>query len=1019
MRDRTPRLSRRRPNRVEPLHLRIERGPQRLRLVPRHQPHRALKRPVPQDHAHLIAPRRHVGRPQRLDHLPHPPPRRRPLGRLRQCRFINAFARKTTGSYYTPDELVQLILRRAVGPLLAERRAAFSEHAEKLAADTRRKPERLAGLARHDAAQAFLALRIVDPAMGSGHFLVSLVDYLTNATLEAIAEAPQTALALGEYRSPVMQRVEAIRAHIKAQAAENGWPVRDDQLDDQHIIRRIILKRCVYGVDLNPMAVELAKLSLWLHSFTVGAPLSFLDHHLRCGDSLFGEFAGPVERKIREDYGPIGMSGAIVSARQAATGMAMVEEETDADIAGVQASASGFAAVEQDTAPLRAFLDLYHAQRWLADQGGEAAREGRDMLFGGSYGNPVAIAAGTALRAPKADAVIKRKGKKPPIAVADAHAAAVRFVENARALAAERRFLHWEAAFPGVWDEWERQPPLGGFDAAIGNPPWDRMKMQEVEWFAARVPEIARSARASDRKAAVQRLRRASDPIAAEYDHAAWVAEAAIRVARECGGYPLLSGGDVNIYALMVERAARIVKPGGIVGLLVPSGIAADLGAAPFFRSISTSGRLAALLDFENRRMSLKLQPFFPDVDSRFKFCTLVFGGADRVFDSAECSFFNESAVAAEQLAFPLAPADFDAVNPNTGTAPIFRTPRDAEITKAIYARLPVLVDRRGPTPQYVWPVRYCTMFHMTNDSGKFRTEAELRKLGAYQLASGGWEKGAERWLPLYEGKMVQAFDHRAASVVVNSDNVHRPAQPQPIGDQLHADAKYLPKPQFWVSKSDMFPPLSSSGVLAFKDVTAPSNVRTMIAAIVPTVGCGNTLPILLPDSVAMGNGLLPKDSRSYSEWAILLLANLNAIPRCLFTLMTLPDAVWGVGKVVLESAELGSKAISAGVATQKAAAGVARNTRAATSAADAMAASEKSALAARYAKVGESAQKRAHAARLKPATFMGANAAGRLTIPPGLLLLLKEKDDGEEARARMAAKMKNYVFHVSAMHRA
>ena len=166
----------------------------------------------------------------------------------------------------------------------------------------------------------------------------------------------------------------------------------------------------------------------------------------------------------------------------------------------------------------------------------------------------------------------------------------------------------------------------------------------------------------------------------------------------------------------------------------------------------------------------------------------------------------------------------------------------------------------------------------MTNDSDKFRTEAELRKLGAYEMSTGGWQKGGTRWLPLYEGKMVQAFDHGAASVVVNPENVHRPAQPQPTGDLLHASAKHFPKPQFWVSESELSVLASLSAVLAFKDVTAPSNYRTMIAAIIPAVGCGNTLPILLPDTVAAGSGFLPKDKKNYLDWATLLLANLNAL---------------------------------------------------------------------------------------------------------------------------------------------
>ena len=231
------------------------------------------------------------------------------------------FARKSTGSYYTPDELVRLILRRAIGPLLQERHDAFAAKAEALAHDRRPKSERLRELRDLDPAQAFVGLRVCDPAMGSGHFLVSLVDYLADAVLTEITDAPALvswADADEPYRSPLVERVERLRADIRQSADRNGWDVPDEQLDDRHLVRRIILKRVIYGVDLNPMAVELAKLSLWLHSFTVGAPMSFLDHHLRCGDSLFGEFVAPVERQLRERYG-LAVNRDVERARSAAT----------------------------------------------------------------------------------------------------------------------------------------------------------------------------------------------------------------------------------------------------------------------------------------------------------------------------------------------------------------------------------------------------------------------------------------------------------------------------------------------------------------------------------------------------------------------------------------------------------------------------------------------------------------------------------------------------------------------------
>jgi len=526
----------------------------------------------------------------------------------------------------------------------------------------------------------------------------------------------------------------------------------------------MVLKRCVFGVDLNPMAVELAKLSLWLHSFTVGAPLSFLDHHLRCGDSLFGEFVGKAVTRLRDEYRLA--TSAVASAEAAAAGMADVEALADADITEVHASRDAFARVEQATKPLRTFLDLYHASRWLSPTGA-VEQIGRQVFFGGGYGDPVAITNGAALNAPRDGEVRVRAASRIRLAITAQQAfdAAFRFVAEARALIAEGWFLHWEAAFPGLWQGWETASPTGGFAAVIGNPPWDRIKMQEVEWWAARSPDVAALTRANDRKRAIAALRRAGSPLAVSYDRAADRAERAAKVAAFLptqkkdqslvGPYamcPLFAKGDVNLYALFVERAGQLVQDRGIVGLLVPSGVAADKGAATFFKSISNTGRLGSLLDFENGRRQGEL--FFPQVHRSFKFAALVHGGIHRRYDHADCAFFQQDPVAAERNAFPITAEQFARANPNTGTAPVFRTQRDAAAVLGIYERLPVLVDRRAEPPRFLYPVAYARQLDMTNDSGLFRSAEELEADGAYPVASGAWERGNTRFLPLMAGRV-------------------------------------------------------------------------------------------------------------------------------------------------------------------------------------------------------------------------------------------------------------------------
>jgi hypothetical protein len=781
---------------------------------------------------------------------------------------LNAFARKNSGSYYTPEELVRLIIRRAVGPLLEERRTTFRQTAETLASDRRPKEQRLADLRRHDPAEAFLSLRVLDPAMGSGHFLVSLVDWLTDETLAAQQEAAAL-VAWGEYASPLSVKIESIRGHIRAQAAANGWEVRDEHLDDRHLVRRIVLKRVIYGADLNPMAVELAKLSLWLHSFTVGAPLSFLDHHLRAGDSLFGEFVQPVLEELSERYGILPPADVLTQASRAAGAMANIETLSDADIAEVTQSKVFFDAMEEQTRRLHAFLDLWHADRWL-DTGDKLNAIARGNLLSGAYGDPVLLANGEApLSPPGPEAADIRLGKNKRIPASEAFRMASESFAKAQALSRGCHFLHWELAFPGVWTGWEARRTAGGFDAIIGNPPWDRMKLQEVEWFAARAPEVARQQRASDRAKMVAAIRGKGGDLATDYERAAWTAEAAARVARSCGAYPLLSGGDTNLYSLFVERALRLVKPEGIVGLLVPSGIAADKGAAAFFRSIATTGRLGALFDFEN---GLK-EPhgFFPDVHQQFKFAALIAGGTARLFPAADCAFYQGDADKAEESALKLLPADFEAVNPNTGTAPSFQSKRDAEITLAIYRRVPVLVDQRSTPQKRVWPVRYTTMFHMTNDSAKFITDAELEAAGAYRVAPNRWKRGEQEWVPLMVGKTIWQFDHRFASAKVNAEAIHVAASSDLALEKEHSDPAFSPAPQFWVSNSDVSWPENAPGyAIAFRHITNTRNQRTTISAIVPIAGAGNALPFLFP--------ALSAKREEYARTVPLLVANLNAI---------------------------------------------------------------------------------------------------------------------------------------------
>jgi hypothetical protein len=764
----------------------------------------------------------------------------------------NIFARKNSGSYYTPDDLVLLILDETLEPLISDAMAAFETA---LAALNAKDSEdyRITQLQKADPAKAITRLRICDPAMGSGHFLVSLVDRLTDHTLVAIGNAAAMAAQVAglDYESPVAEDIRKIRGTIRHNAQDANWSVSEEQLDDPQLVKRMVLKRCVYGADKNPMAVELAKVSLWLHTFTVGAPLSFIDHHLAAGDSLFGLWVRDAIDKAAKG-GELLYFEALQNAQRQAVVMQVIESLTDAEIAEAHRSAGMWKDVEAQTGPLDGFVSFMHALDWLDLKGPDKALV--NLWLDGQFGDPLPIA----------------RGKKAPDDPRAKPEELERFIEiwkQARQLISEERFLNWQITFPGVWDHWGSTQRDGGFDAVVGNPPWDRIKLQQVEWFAARRPEIAKAQRASDRTKMIQALEKEGDPLFGDYQKADKRAADTLRTARKSGHYPLLSRGDINLYSLFVERAHALVKPGGMVGLLTPSGIASDLSASEFFRKVATGGHLKALYDFENRRTRYGLEPFFPDVDSRFKFAAMI-SSPNRAFAAAQCGFFLQAVSERNNpdQAFPITASDFARVNPNTGTAPIFRTRRDMALTTAIYERCPVLVDKSGEEAVAAWPVKYSTMFHMANNSDLFRTREELEEgEGAWHVGGNRWVSSAGEWVPLYEGKMVQAYDHRAADVVINAQNLTRPGQQEAISTEEHLNPARHAMPRYWLLLENCKWMQTKGALIAFKDITSATNMRTMIATAMPRLPAGHKLPFLFVGE--------PHSANSF-----LLLANLNSM---------------------------------------------------------------------------------------------------------------------------------------------
>jgi len=422
------------------------------------------------------------------------------------------------------------------------------------------------------------------------------------------------------------------------------------------------------------------------------------------------------------------------------------------------------------------------------------------------------------------------------------------------------RSIDWHGAFPDVFNRGEQS----GFDCVIGNPPWERLKLQEREFFAFSAPSIAGAVSAAARRKLIGELERTRPELYNRYLDAGRAADRTLAHVRASGNFPLTAQGDINTYMLFAELARKIVSPHGRVGLLVPSGICTDNTTREFFNTLIESKSLVSLYDFENKA------PVFPDVHRSFKFCTLVFEGSATQHTAADFAFFCRAMEELDQKSrhIKLSAADIALMNPNTHTCPIFRTQRDAKLTKAIYRHVPVLVDKSRRSGGNPWGVRFVTMFHQTNNAELFHTREQLLELG-FKQEGNRWTKGKRTFLPLYEAKMVQAYDHRAASVVITPGNWVRQGQTEETSLVSHQNPEFVVQPRWWVEDAEVDQRVcgaARAAYLCYKDVTSPTNQRTMIAALVPHVALVNSAPLMLT-----GEEVTPR-------FLCCLLANLNSL---------------------------------------------------------------------------------------------------------------------------------------------
>jgi SOS-response transcriptional repressor LexA len=700
--------------------------------------------------------------------------------------------RKTSGSYYTPPSLVQALLDSALDPVLEE-------------AATGPDPE-----------TAILGLKVCDPASGSGHFVVAAAHRIAHRLASVRTGEPEP--------SP-----DAVRRAL-----------------------RETIGHCIYAVDVNDMAVELCKVNLWMEALEPGRPLSFLDAHIRPGNSLLGTTPALIDAGIPDEaFAPI--EGDVKEAAAALRKRNRTEREQ---------IRRGLVQLSIDEGLERVWSDLAESAARVEEAGDDslgALRKKeeafREHVTSGAYAHAKLLAdtwcaAFVQRKVPGVPAVtqdvIRRLAENPAGADADVRA-------EVASLAEQYRFFHWHVEFPQVFrvpteGEASENPQAGwsgGFDVVLGNPPWEQTQISEKEFFAGRDPAIARAA-GEVRKRLIAGLATADPALFAQFQDALRVAEAQNTLLRNSGSYPLCGRGKINTYAVFAEAMRTILGPKGRVGCIVPTGIATDDTTKGFFGDLVTHGSLVSLFDFENA------VGLFPGVGhGRYKFSLLTVCGMARHTPEAEFMFFAHHAADLTDSArrFTLSPDDFALLNPNTRTCPIFRTSRDAEITKAIYRRVPVLVQESLGDQGNPWRTTFRQgLFNMTSDSKRFRTREQLGAEG-FALDGNLFRRGRETYLPLYEAKMVHHFDHRFGDYALRPEGSQDTELPRVPAEVLD-NADYVPLPRYWVPAEDVAERLEGrwdrQWLLGWRDITNATNERTVIASVIPRVGVGHKFPLAI-----------------------------------------------------------------------------------------------------------------------------------------------------------------------------
>ncbi len=719
--------------------------------------------------------------------------------------------RKTTGSYYTNPQLVNELIKSALVPIVRDRleKAGLPLFPSKQGGDVQEPLCDYSSLTAPQKAtgeKALLHIKVCDPACGSAPFLIAAVNMMG-------------------------QELARIRT-------QDLYPAEKDV----RRARRDVLTHCIYGVDINPMAVELAKVSLWIDCAVEDQPLNFLDHHIKWGNSLIGATPELMKKGIPlEAFTAVTGDDKTIAAqirknhssRQKGQNKTQkiqlsISHEKPKKESGRGLAEQYFDLIEiPEDSPAQVATKQVEYGKLITSE--EYLRKKREADFWtAAFFWPLTK---EQKYFPTQEMFLRLKQNPQSIDQ--------EFLDQVEAIACAggNRFFHWHLEFPEVFEK-------GGFDVVLGNPPWERIKLQEEEFFHTRAIEIAKARTAAIRRKLIQKLPVTNPALAWDYQAALRHSESTSKFIRNSNHFPLTGVGDINTYPVFTELAKHLINPHGRVGLVIPLGIATDYTYRDFFADLMNSGSLVSLHDFENR------EGIFPGVHRNYNFALTTLTGSDEAIRESEFSFFMTQIdhLQDNNRRFILTKEDLSLINPNTRTCPIFNTRRDADLTRKMYRACPILHNEQ--TDDNPWGVRFLTMFHMANDSRLFKTREQLEE-DNYTLSGNHFvkqeEDGEEIYLPLYEAKMMHQFDHRHGTFGEQSvENIMR-GNCRKLTPLEYTNSKTFSQPRYWIQEQKCIQAMGNWAqnhhwIIGYRRITRAVDRRTATFSILPWAGIGDNI---------------------------------------------------------------------------------------------------------------------------------------------------------------------------------